>query len=48
MLVVYLNDREVVIVPSVIIQYRTRGSPRKQLASETMTLSEKMTSQATG
>jgi len=43
----FIGVSEVVIVTPVYIQH-WRGDPRKQVASETMTLSEKMTSQETG
>ena len=43
----FISVRNVVIVPTFIIQ-RGRGDPRKQVAPETMTLSEKMTPQTTG
>ena len=45
---VCFSVRHGVIVPHVIIQYWRVETPRKQVAPETMTLSEKMTSQATG
>jgi len=43
----YSSVRQVVIVPAVYVQH-WKGDPRKQVTSETMTLFEKMTPQATG
>ena len=43
----FISVRNIIIVLPVIINIGG-GDPRKQVASETITLSEKMTSQATG
>ena len=44
----FISVRDAVIVPPVITQHWGERDPRKQVTSETMTLSEKMTSQGTG